>query len=53
MQNSTVRGTEKNLNFFNILVCIPTKHDMVMTNINFIFDQFHPCDRKTPKSGKT
>ena len=44
---------EKNINFFDILVWIPTKHDMGMTNINFIFEKLSSRERKVSERGKT
>ena len=37
---------KKNIDFIDILVWISTIHAMGMTNINFIFDKIHPCERE-------
>ena len=43
---SMVMWTEKNFNFFNILVWIHTKHHMEMTNINFFLSKsFHVSEK--------
>ena len=47
-----VGGPTKNLLILHILVSIPTKTYMKNTNINFVFHQIHPCERKVTRSGK-
>ena len=43
---------KKKFKFFQYFSMVYTKPDMGMTNINFIFDQIHPCERKNSERSK-